>query len=261
MKDQHISGAVGLCMEHNMPIFFMPKNRAQPSVLSPVESKWPERMAAQVRLQENPEKIFALAKAFVTGKIRNQLSLITYFKNSGKLKDKNFISVFDEHKANVSETLKLLKTYASEKDIKLLRGKFFSAEGRCASSYWECASFLIPRKIKFPGRKRKGAKDIVNSMLNYSYAILEGRVYKAIILSGLSSYFSILHAPRQGRPSLVFDLIEEFRPWAVDRVVFRLIKIKHDFSVDKDGRLEKYSRRMLIENLEKQWKKYDLTGS
>jgi len=103
-------GAVSLCIKNNIPVFFMPKNGAQPYVLGPVESKWPERMSVQVRLQDNPEKIFSIAKGFLTGKIRNQLSLITYFKNSGKLRDEKFVSLFDNYKADVAKNLKLLDT-------------------------------------------------------------------------------------------------------------------------------------------------------
>lgn len=41
---------------------------------------------------------------------------------------------------------------------------------------------------------------------------------------GLNPYFGFLHARRPGRMSLVLDLMEEFRPIAVDRPLIKLAR-------------------------------------
>jgi len=62
----------------------------------------------------------------------------------------------------------------------------------------------------------------------------------ALSVAGLEPYAGFLHTDRSGRPSLVFDLIEEFRQPVVDRLVVRLFQQRifgvKDFNYDnKEG--------------------------
>lgn len=63
-------------------------------------------------------------------------------------------------------------------------------------------------------------------MLSYGYGILYTEVEKACVLSGLNPYMGFLHTDLPGKPSLVLDLIEEFRQPIVDRAVISLISKK-----------------------------------
>jgi CRISPR-associated protein Cas1 len=59
----------------------------------------------------------------------------------------------------------------------------------------------------------------VNSALNYGYGILYTQVWGAVMNAGLEPFAGFLHVDRPGKPSLVLDLIEEFRQPIVDRAV------------------------------------------
>jgi CRISPR-associated protein Cas1 len=59
----------------------------------------------------------------------------------------------------------------------------------------------------------------VNSALNYGYGILYTQVWGAIMNAGLEPFAGFVHVDRPGKPSLVLDLIEEFRQPIVDRAV------------------------------------------
>jgi len=72
----------------------------------------------------------------------------------------------------------------------------------------------------------------VNSLLNYGYGILYSKIWAAAIRSGLSPFMSFLHKPQTGKPTLIFDLIEEFRPQAVDRAVFSMINKGVELKMD-----------------------------
>jgi CRISP-associated protein Cas1 len=85
---------------------------------------------------------------------------------------------------------------------------------------------LLDEVILFEGRERQGATDLVNSLLNYGYGILYSKIWEAVIRTGLSPFISFLHKPQEGKPTLIFDLVEEFRPQAVDRAVFSMINTK-----------------------------------
>ncbi|MEZ4527462.1 MAG: CRISPR-associated endonuclease Cas1 [Desulfobacterales bacterium] len=246
-------GAVRLCQENDIPIFFLPVNGGQTSVLAPVECRSPELQAAQIRAQEESARIHALAQGFVQGKIGNQLNLAKYFKNSRGLKTGEYADSLGEYADTVADILSGSGMEPDTDDISLMRNRLFSAEGRAASAYWHMVSLLIPQDMEFPGRTRKGAKDAVNCMLNYGYAILATRVHQALLHAGFSTYFSFLHSPRPGRASLIYDLMEEFRPWAVDRVVIGMCGKGRKVKTDGNGKLKTEDRRFLIQSLEKRW--------
>lgn len=75
----------------------------------------------------------------------------------------------------------------------------------------------------FEGRQRP-AYDPFNALLNYLYGMLYTSVHLALLKSGLDPYLGVLHADRYGdAPTLVFDAIEPYRPWA-DRVAIDLVQ-------------------------------------
>jgi CRISPR/Cas system-associated endonuclease Cas1 len=76
--------------------------------------------------------------------------------------------------------------------------------------------------INFTSRQKRPAYDPFNVLLNYLYGMLYTAVHLSLLKSGLDPYMGILHADRYGAtPTLVFDAIEPYRPWA-DVVALRL---------------------------------------
>ena len=134
----------------------------------------------------------------------------------------------------LSKALKDIKNRPSEK----IRSAIFGIEGMASHEYWQGFRYVIDDDLNFFNRSGKGAKDIVNSMLNYSYAILASEVLKSLHMSGLDPYAGFLHADLYGRTSLVFDVMEEFRQQIVDKSVLKLINLgqiqKDDFELKDD---------------------------
>ncbi len=94
---------------------------------------------------------------------------------------------------------------------KLLDGAFFGFE-------YDDLSEII-----FEGRQKRPAHDPFNALLNYLYGMLYTTVHLALLKAGLDPYMGVLHADRYGAaPTLVFDAIEPYRPWA-DAVALRLV--------------------------------------
>jgi CRISPR-associated protein Cas1 len=77
----------------------------------------------------------------------------------------------------------------------------------------------------FPGRHRRPATDPVNATLSFLYAMTRLSVHGAIHAAGLDPYCGYLHGDRDSQPSLVLDLMEEFRP-AADRLTVSLFNRK-----------------------------------
>ena len=96
-------------------------------------------------------------------------------------------------------------------------------------------------------------------MLSSGYAVLSHSVQTAVLLSRLHPGFGHLHAGAPGRPALVCDLMEEFRPLAVDAVVLALTRScslnpQEDFAAPEKGevccRLQPAAKQLLIARLE-----------
>jgi CRISPR-associated protein Cas1 len=163
-----------------------------------------------------------LAKAIVRGKLANQASLLKYF---GKyLKEAN-PALFAELDGLVKS---LVKIRADAKRIKqpnvdAAREALLAAEGSAGRIYWKGVRLLIPENLGFDSREHRGAPDPVNSALNYGYGIIYGQVWGAIMNAGLEPFAGFLHVDRPGKPSLVLDMVEEFRQPVVDRAIIAAI--------------------------------------
>ncbi|MBV6443379.1 MAG: CRISPR-associated endonuclease Cas1 1 [Saprospiraceae bacterium] len=89
---------------------------------------------------------------------------------------------------------------------------------------WLAAQSAIPNPQSFEGRRKRPAYDPFNALLNYLYGMLYTSVHLSLLKSGLDPYLGVLHADRYGgSPTLVFDAIEPYRPWA-DRVAVQLVE-------------------------------------
>ena len=173
-----------------------------------------------------------LAKKFIESKIKNQkFTLSTLSKNRGGIE---FLEIQKNKLDNLSKAVTEIKNRPSDK----IRSQLFGIEGLASTEYWQAFRYLIDDEYNFLKRSGKGAPDIVNSMLNYSYAILASEVLKSLHISGLDPYAGFLHSDLYGRSSLVFDVMEEFRQQIVDKSVLKLINLgqidKDDFEIKDD---------------------------
>lgn len=104
-------------------------------------------------------------------------------------------------------------------------------EGSAGRIYFDALNYVMPERFKFDGRSRNPAKDEFNALLNYGYGVLYSLVEKACIIAGLDPYIGFLHTDNYNKKSLVFDLIEMFRIFADETVVYLFSgrKVKVEF--------------------------------
>jgi CRISPR-associated endonuclease Cas1 len=74
---------------------------------------------------------------------------------------------------------------------------------------------LFPKWLRINNRMKRNATDPLNNLLNLSFEILMWKVMKATVKSKLEPYLGFLHAEAWGKPSLVCDLVEPFRPYII----------------------------------------------
>ena len=121
-------------------------------------------------------------------------------------------------------------------------------EAQAAVNYWEYIRDLVADDdVDFASREHRGATDIMNSMLNYGYALLYPRIWQAILACKLNPYMGIIHY-QGGKPALLFDIIELFRTQAVDRVVITLIQREEPLNMNNKLLSDK-TKQLLTRNV------------
>jgi CRISPR-associated protein Cas1 len=90
--------------------------------------------------------------------------------------------------------------------------------------------------------------DPVNAVLNYGYGVLAQAVWGAVLNAGLEPYAGFLHVDRPGKPSLVLDLMEEFRAPVVDRPVIAMCRRGEPIKIE-NGKLDHDTRRLVAERV------------
>ena len=126
-----------------------------------------------------------------------------------------------------------------------------------AVAYWDYIRLLLhDDDVGFHKRERQGATDLVNSMLNYGYAILYARVWQAVLAQKLNPSVSVIHAPQPGKPTFVYDIVELFRAQAVDRVFFSLIQRGEPLKMNKNLMSEP-TKKLLTQNILERLNRYE----
>jgi CRISPR-associated protein Cas1 len=211
-------------------------------------------------LAYNDRRGVTLGTAFAAGKIANQANLLKYMAKYRKATDADLYRALRQAAADVLKHIEELQQLDAP-TIDDVRFQLLSVEGRAAQAYWAALKRVVPAELNWPGRRTRGARDGLNSALNYGYGILYGQVERALVLAGLDPYAGFIHADRPGKPSLTLDLIEEFRQPVVDRTILGLANKGLTFKQGEDGLLADETRHTLaekvIERLEESAERYE----
>lgn len=164
------------------------------------------RLAQMQRVNE-PVWALDLARAVVRAKLANQRAVLA---SSG----------WASAPAAAAQIATAAASVDGANDIDAVRGY----EGAGAAAYFGAWRVALQRAWGFQGRAFYPPPDPVNAMLSFGYTLLLHDVLTAVQFTGLDPYLGTFHVIEAGRPSLALDLMEEFRPLVVDRLVLDLIK-------------------------------------
>lgn len=200
-----------------------------------------------VRLLDDAVKL-RFAKSIVEAKTNNSIQVLRKF---------NYYRKSDEVTDILNKLLFLKRDLEKANDIPSLMGM----EGAIANTYFKAFDYLVSGEIKFEKRSKRPPQNEFNALLSFGYTILLNLVRTMVNLVGLDPYFGSYHAEDYGRPSLVLDIMEEFRSVAVDYVVIKSLNrnliTKNDFVYDKDAdlpiSLNIYGRKKFLSFLEKRF--------
>lgn len=215
--------AIKLASDFGIDLVFLDKvkpiARLLPSTYGSTMSSW----KAQLDIFNNPKERVKLARLFIEGKIHNQRVVLREWARRMRAQGRpnrileDSIVKLDEFQGSVT------KANTVEEVMNL--------EAHAAKRYWSSIVELLPSDLEFTGReisRPPSSIDPFNRALNIGYSILRKEVWRAVFLAGLNPYIGFLHSVRSGKMSMVFDLMEEFRPIVVDRPLITLARNDKD---------------------------------
>jgi CRISPR-associated endonuclease Cas1 len=227
------SDIVYLCVKEGIAIDYVDHKELPYATIFGYKSTFANMMLLQLELY-NSEKRVTLAKYFVKGKAKNQLNYLKYLdKYHNEIEDK--IELIEKKIPNIKKA----------KSVSVLMG----IEGEIATTYWSAISYILRDKADFKTRVHKNAKDLVNSALNYGYAILYSKVRHALLKASLALNIPFLHSIQENKPALVYDFIEEYRAYIVDRAIISMFNKNEPIKLDNQNLLTKESRELIVKNI------------
>lgn len=165
---------------------------------------------AQFRAAQSPAASLRIARRIVEAKIRNQRTLLRR-----------------NHGASPEIALRAMTRLAAQSRRASGLESLLGIEGAAARAYFGEFTGMLktdqPSTFHLDGRSRRPARDPVNAMLSFVYALLVKDLHVQILSVGLDPMLGFYHQPRYGRPALALDLAEEFRPIVADSVVLSAI--------------------------------------
>lgn len=208
--------AVAALLQHEVDVVFFSSAYRYRGRLMATGSKFAELRHAQLRAMLDDRVNLALAKGVVDGKLANQQALL----HRRRAEANGAGPVLDAAVAGIAA---MRAGAARAGTLDSLRGY----EGKAGAHYFGAVKALLDPGWGFNGREYYPPPDPVNAALSFGYTLLLKDAVAATQLVGLDPYLGFFHAIHYGRPSLALDVLEEFRPLVVDRLVLRLIRDRH----------------------------------
>lgn len=240
-----------LCSDNNVGLSFLsPSGKFMARVSGPVRGNVLLRRT-QYRTADNCDESLEIAKSFIIGKVVNCRTVL-----GRGLRD--HADTVDSGKVRIADAL-LIENLLKIEDCNsadTLRG----IEGNCAKFYFVTLSELILKQkddFFLKERNRRPPLDNMNALLSFLYTFLAHDVQSALETVGLDPYVGFFHTDRPGRASLALDMMEELRPFMVDRLALNLVNLKQinkgDFLKKENGGviLTEAGRKSVIGNWQK----------
>lgn len=171
----------------------------------------------QYRWADIDENCLRIAKSIVCGKIANARTVLQ--RAARDYPDAPQQELLDRTVTRLRHTIDDVERAASAETL-------LGLEGDAAKAYFAVFNSMIVAQqddFRMEGRTRRPPMDNVNALLSFLYSILAHDARSACETVGLDPAVGFFHRDRPGRPGLALDLMEEFRPFIVDRLVLSLI--------------------------------------
>jgi len=167
-----------------------------------------EVIVRQVEHYLNQLQRMLIAREFILAAVDNILKNLRYYQNRGRNLQAGIDGIEKEREfINSAETPNQLMT----------------AEGRMREIYFQCWDEIIDADFRFELRTRRPPENALNALISFGNTMLYTTALGEIYHTQLNPTISYLHEPGARRFSLSLDLAEVFKPFIVDRLIFKLL--------------------------------------
>lgn len=205
--------AAALLLEHEIDVIFLSLyGKFRGRLLHDVGSKFARLRHEQLKLAGDDRRALGVALSIVRAKLANQRNTLRLLSAQVNTR------LGTKLNADADRIDQMRSEAGRARDLDSLRG----FEGRAGAFYFDSVRALLDPAWSFNGRKYYPPPDPFNALLSFGYSLLLKDVSTVSNMVGLDPYVGCFHALEYGRPSLVLDLMEEFRPLAVDRPMLQI---------------------------------------
>jgi len=188
----------------------------------------------------------AWARDILKIKIEGQIANLRYLAN----RRTSLAGQVDMAIQNINQQMNLEKTEDIVPDP-ITKKQLLFYEAYVAARYWALIGIRLPVPFTFTTRVKRNPIDAFNACINYLYGMLRNETETAVLSVGLDPALGVIHRDGYRLPSLVFDLMEPFRP-IMDKTLLSAV-FDNQFKVgiiepaDSGHRITKEGRHELIE--------------
>lgn len=208
---QITSQAVGALLRRGVPICYLDDRGQLLGQTLAASSRHAATRLAQYRRSLDPAFSLGVAARLVAAKIYNQRRLLQRAEGNRPRDLTTELNRLDQLAARA-------ETAAS---LEELRG----VEGAATALFYPAWAGFLPEAFPFEHRSRRPPHNAVNACLSYAAVILYSELVAQIHLHGLDPGLGALHSTEDGRWSLALDLMEPFRPAAVEAATLRVFSL------------------------------------
>jgi CRISP-associated protein Cas1 len=172
---------------------------------------------AQHETLSNRERVVAVARCLVAGKIHNSRSVLLRAAREADGED---------HSRTIRDAAEALACALRSLPAATEPDQVRGIEGQAAKVYFSVFGSVVRverETFRLDGRTRRPPRDPMNALLSFLYALLLTDCVAGVEAVGLDPQVGYLHVLRPGRPALALDVMEELRPLLADRVAFTLV--------------------------------------
>lgn len=205
--------AIGLLARHEVDLVYFTKQGRYVTGTRRAGSKFARLRYEQLRIAGHEKTALPLALGIVQAKIAAQRNLL---RTLAEQINPSSAGIFQQAARGVEE---MRRAAPRAHTLDTLRGY----EGQASALYFGALRQLFTPEWAFKKREYHPPPDPFNALLSFGYALLQKDVERIAHLVGLDPFVGCLHVMEMGRPSLVLDLMEEFRPLVVDQAMLHLV--------------------------------------
>lgn len=206
-------GAINTLLYEGIDTIFMTNSGKYLGRLEGPENK--NIFLRKTQFKRHDDEAFGLsfARSVVYGKLKNQRAILMRISRNSNIDLAQPIAILS----------KFIDKVQHINDMDELRGY----EGQGSAIYFKAWGQGIDSEyFNFTTRTRRPPRDPVNALLSLGYTFLMSAVYRAVVMVGLDPCLGFLHSLEYGRPSLVLDLMEEWRPVLIDSLVSAILNLE-----------------------------------